>query len=278
MAPAMVGKQPKPVKLGAFGQYFKEYRAPLMKESAGPNGDRQFFAATKLGNLRFKELGDVEKARYQELYEEAKQQYEEDLNTFLRAGGVMKMKDPKKPKRPVGGAYWCFISKNRAEIMKECPGKSIAVVSRLASERWKQLNDVQRLPFDEEFQAKRARYQEEMKSYVPPAKSDERATCHRPREVLQISESSDESEEVDFPDILDIEDDESEVDVSDSSDEHEKGEDKTGASEAATTASSASDEQVFTPPAAAAGCNVMVHGLVAMAQFNGKRGKLIRYL
>jgi len=241
----------------------------------------QFFAAAKLGNQRFKELGDVEKARYEEMYDTAKQKKEGDLAAFKKAGGVMKprkikgLKDPKKPKSPAGGAYGCFVANNRAELMKERPGKSIVAVARLASQRWKQLSEAQKLPLEEEFQAKRARYYELMKTYVPPA------------EVLEVSESSDESEEVEFPDILDIEDEEntdnkgntaSEGDVSmqigieDSSDEHDKRginvEDKHGASE------------VYRTPAsvARAGCNVVVHGLVAMSHFNGQRGKLIRYL
>merc|ERR1712232_1380972 len=110
----------------------------------------------------------------------------EDMAAFLAAGGVKTKgaaalrtekrkakeakpaKDPNKPKKPAGGAYGCFLAKNREAFQKECPG-SVAGVAKLAGARWKELSGADKAPFEKEYQEKLAAYMEAMKSYVPPA-------------------------------------------------------------------------------------------------------------
>ena len=49
------------------------------------------------------------------------------------------------------------------------PGKAVAAVTKLASERWKEIGDAEKRPFQKEFEEKVAQYTKAMATYVPPA-------------------------------------------------------------------------------------------------------------
>ncbi len=176
----MAAVQPKKVTGGAFGRYMAEHRAELMKECAGKGAFQDTWQSIKLGSERFKALGASAKAKYEQMYADAKHQYEKDLAAFLAAGGVKAApkskknkekkakKDPNKPKQPAGGAFGCFLAKRRADLMKECAGKPVTAVTKLGSERWKALSAAEKLPYEKEFVEKKAAYAEAMKDYVPP--------------------------------------------------------------------------------------------------------------
>lgn len=178
--------EPKKVTGGAFGRFLAEHRAKLTQECAG----KPATAVVKLASERFKSLSTTETARYQDAYAKAKKQYEEDLETFLAAGGEKKAvkrkadkldkkgrkkqkKDADAPKKPAGGAYGCYLSKHREAFMKQCAGQPITAVSKLAGERWKLLTAEEKKPFEDDYATKKAAYQEAMKSYVPPARDEE---------------------------------------------------------------------------------------------------------
>jgi len=178
----MAVEQPKKVTGGAFGRYMAENRDRLLKECAG----KPATASIQLGSGRFKALSETARAEYEKMYAAAKEKYEKDLAAFLAAGGEMKakkakkvkkekkVKDPNKPKKPAGGAFGCFLAKHRAEFFKELgPGKAVTAVAKLASQRWKELGDTARKPFEEEFKVKQAQYAKEMKEYVPPAGAED---------------------------------------------------------------------------------------------------------
>ena len=59
--------------------------------------------------------------------------------------------------------------------MKECAGQPVTAVTKLASAKWKELSAEEKKIFEDEFQAKKAAYQEAMKSYVPKAPEAEEA-------------------------------------------------------------------------------------------------------
>lgn len=192
----MAGEQPKKITGGAFGRYMAENRAALLKETPGQAAT----ASIKLGSQRYKALSSSETAKYQKMYEGAKAKYEKDLAAFLAAGGEMKAKkskkdkkekksvDPNKPKQPAGGAYGCFLAKNRAAFMKEVgPGKAVTAVSKLASEKWKVIADAEKQPFQKEFEKKQAAYKKAMETYVPPVVEGE--------DEEEDEEKEDESEE-----------------------------------------------------------------------------------
>lgn len=105
------------------------------------------------------------------------------MAAFLAAGGEAKKnvkkvkevkkekktKDPNMPKKPRGGAYRCYFDKHRAAIKKECEGKPITAVSKLAAERWKYLSASEKEPFEQDYEKQMAAYEAAMKTYVPPA-------------------------------------------------------------------------------------------------------------
>merc|ERR1712060_875177 len=144
-------------------------------------------AVVKLASERFKALSDSDKSDWEKKYKDAQAQYEKDMEAFLAAGGEKaaikrksndddgaskkQKKDPDAPKRPAGGAYGCFIAKHRETFTKECEGKPVTAISKLAGERWKELSAEDKTPFEEEYQAKFAAYQAAMKDYTPPVQT-----------------------------------------------------------------------------------------------------------
>lgn len=182
----MAAEQPKKVTGGAFGQFLAENRSKLAAECKGQPAT----AVVKLASTKFKALGAAEAKVYTDKYEKAKVQFEKDMAAFLAAGGEKKavkrkgdkldkegkkkkkVKDADAPKKPAGGAYGCFLNKNRPAFMKECAGQPITAVSKIAGERWKALSAADKKPFEEEYETKKAAYVAAMKDYVPPAKEE----------------------------------------------------------------------------------------------------------
>ena len=179
-------EQPKKPTGGAYGQFLAEKRSEFQKLCEG----QPITAVTKLAGEKFRALGEEEKAVYQKKFQEAQAKYDVDMKAFLDAGGEKKttqrkgkngkekgkkVKDPDAPKQPAGGAYGCFLAKNRPTFMKECAGQPVTAVTKLASAKWKELSAEEKKIFEDEFQAKKAAYQEAMKSYVPKAPEAEEA-------------------------------------------------------------------------------------------------------
>merc|ERR1719410_723169 len=176
-------EQPKRVTGGAFGRFLAEHRPTLQKECAG----KPATAVVKLASERYKALSDSEKSDWEKKYKDAQAQYEKDMEAFLAAGGEKaaikrknndgtdsskkQKKDPEAPKRPAGGAYGCYLAKHRETFTKECEGKPVTAISKLAGERWKELSTEDRKPFEEEYEAKVAAYQAAMKDYTPPVQT-----------------------------------------------------------------------------------------------------------
>ena len=173
--------QPKKPTGGAYGQFLAEKRAEFQKHCEG----QRVTAVTKLAGEKFRALSEEEKAVHQKKFQEAQAKYEIDMKAFLDAGGEKKttqrkgkaskekkgnkVKDPEAPKKPAGGAYGCFLAKNRAAFQKECVGQPVTAVTKLASTKWKELNAEEKKIYEDEYQAKKEAYQEAMKSYVPKA-------------------------------------------------------------------------------------------------------------
>ena len=179
----MAGEQPKKPVGGAYGAWLAEHRAELQKE-LGPG--KPASEVGKLAGSRFKALSEDTKAIYQKKFDDTKVKFEADMAAFLEAGGEKKStkrkaeksakpkKDPDAPKKPAGGAFGCFLAKNRAAFTEECKGKPVTAVTKLASDRWKELGEDKKKVFQEEYEAKKAAYEEAKKSYVPlPSAQDE---------------------------------------------------------------------------------------------------------
>ena len=77
-----------------------------------------------------------------------------------------KQKDTDAPKKPVGGAYGCYLAANRAKFAEECKGKPVTAVVKMASEKWKSLSEEDRKPFEEEYKEKKTRFDADMVAFT----------------------------------------------------------------------------------------------------------------
>ena len=65
-------------------------------------------------------------------------------------------KDPAHLKKPVAGAFGCFLAKNRAAFTEQVRGQPVIAVTKLASKRWKRLGKEEQEVYQEEYEAKKA--------------------------------------------------------------------------------------------------------------------------
>jgi len=177
----MSAVQPKKPVGGAFGVFVGEKRAEFQKACEG----KPVSEVSKMAGEEWKKLSEQDRKPYQKKYEAAKQQYDQDLATFLANGGTkekgaaalrkdaMKLKEAKKaskdkdaPKRPAGGAYGQFLAEKREEIKKSLPaGHSITDVAKKAGEMWKSLPADGRQKFEEAYKTAQEEYKRQMEVY-----------------------------------------------------------------------------------------------------------------
>ncbi|CAE7798091.1 SSRP1 [Symbiodinium sp. CCMP2592] len=111
--------------------------------------------------------------------------YDADMNAFIDAGGGVKRKagtqattkDPAAPKKPVGGGFGCFLAQNRAAFSKDVKGQPATAVTKLASKKWKYLSEDEKKVYQEEYEMKKAGYEQAKKLYVRLA-TDREAEKH----------------------------------------------------------------------------------------------------
>lgn len=144
------------------------------------------------------------KAECQKKFEEAKAKYEADMKAFIDAGGekkgikrkadksAKKKKDPAAPKKPAGGAFGCFLAKNRAAFTEEVKGQPVTAITKLASDRWKKLGEDEKKVFQEEYEKKKAEYEEAKKSYVPLPSAENEET-EKPAKKARLSKEQKEA-------------------------------------------------------------------------------------
>ena len=79
-----------------------------------------------------------------------------------------KTKDPLAPKRPMN-PYMRWLGENRSAIKESLTedANGPTHVSKAAGEQWKLLDEDAKKPFEEAYEADKARYAEEMESYAP---------------------------------------------------------------------------------------------------------------
>lgn len=188
MADALV--QPKKPAGGAFGQFTNEKRKEFMEQCKG----KPISEVSKLAGVEWKKLTKEQQAPYQQKFEAASKKYQEEMKAFTDAGGVKQKgatalrsekrkvreakaakkaaKDPNAPKRPAGGAFGCYMAKHREAITKECAGKPVTAVTKLAGERWKALAASEKEVYEKEYAVKKEEYEKAMESYTPPPKEE----------------------------------------------------------------------------------------------------------
>ena len=157
---------------------FLDEKKASFVEKAGGNYKQGISIAAKA----WRELPPAEKKPYGEEAARLKVQYNKDLKAFLDAGG-QKVKKSRRmlarkandevtrsgkrsaPKKPAGGAYGCFLNKNRAAFQQQCKGLPVTAVSKMAGEEWKTMSTVAKQPFEDEYAVKKKAYEEAMKAY-----------------------------------------------------------------------------------------------------------------
>jgi len=71
-----------------------------------------------------------------------------------------------QPKKPTGGAYGQFLAEKRPEFMKKCAGQPITAVSKMAGEVFKKLSDAQKKPYQEKYEAAKAKFDKDMAAFL----------------------------------------------------------------------------------------------------------------
>jgi len=189
----MAMEQPKKITGGAFGRFMHENRAALLKECAG----KPATASIKLGSERFKALGDMEKTRYQNIYETAVADYNVAVEKFKAGGGEFAAKKSKKgareeknakkasnlknkdaPKKPSGGGYGRFLGEKRNEIRALLPAghNPITDVAKKAGEMFKALGEADRKKYDDMFKEAMQAYKKAMAEFKDANPDVEEAT------------------------------------------------------------------------------------------------------
>lgn len=73
-------------------------------------------------------------------------------------------KDPNAPKRALS-AYMYFANENRDLIRSENPDVSFGQIGKLLGERWKALDDQDKIPYEDKARADKKRYESEKELY-----------------------------------------------------------------------------------------------------------------
>uniref|UniRef100_A0A7S1AZH4 HMG box domain-containing protein n=1 Tax=Noctiluca scintillans TaxID=2966 RepID=A0A7S1AZH4_NOCSC len=134
----------------------------------------------KLAGQAWKELPSPARERYEKKAVELKATYDDELKTFLAAGGekskrkasntdkgakrAKKEKDPNCPKRPQN-AYWLFLTERRDAFVKEAGSAGAPAVAKVAGNAWKHLSEQERQPYERQAASLKERYDQELKKY-----------------------------------------------------------------------------------------------------------------
>ncbi|GMH95800.1 hypothetical protein TrVE_jg12761 [Triparma verrucosa] len=115
------------------------------------------------------EGSDVEEARKRARGEPIKAPAKKRAKTSSSSTpkGKKKKKDKNAPKRGMS-AFMFFSNASRAQIKEENPGIAFGAIATKISEKWKELSEDDKIPFEEKAAADKERYNKEMETYVPP--------------------------------------------------------------------------------------------------------------
>ncbi|CAN4078593.1 unnamed protein product [Withania somnifera] len=108
-------------------------------------------------------------------------------------------KDPNKPKRPPS-AFFVFMEEFRKSYKEKHPNnKSVAVVGKAGGDKWKQMSEEEKAPYQAKAEKRKANYQKSMDAYnkkLAAGDADEESDKSR-SEVHDDDEDDDGSEEED---------------------------------------------------------------------------------
>ncbi|CAN4083582.1 unnamed protein product [Withania somnifera] len=109
-------------------------------------------------------------------------------------------KDPNKPKRPPS-AFFVFMEEFRKSYKEKHPSnKSVAVVGKAGGDKWKQMSEEDKAPYQAKAEKRKAEYQKKMDAYnkkLAAGDADEEESDKSRSEVHDDDEDDDGSGEED---------------------------------------------------------------------------------
>ena len=164
--------------------YFSTAKRSEIKEA---NPDASFGDLGKLVGAAWKELSDDGKAEWEEKAKEDKARYAKEMSNYSAPedsddddlddsdGGKGKKKIPaakkakKDPNAPKGAksAFMYFSTAKRSEIKEANPDASFGDLGKLVGAAWKELNDSEKVKWEEMAKEDKTRYAKEMINYKP---------------------------------------------------------------------------------------------------------------
>ena len=103
----------------------------------------------------------------------------------LQASPMKSAKDPNAPKRGMS-AFMLWSQHMRPKIKEESPDLKITEIAKVLGEKWKLIGEDSKQEWQEKAEADKARYQEEMKTYVPPkTDSDDDGAKKKKRKAIK---------------------------------------------------------------------------------------------
>lgn len=66
----------------------------------------------------------------------------------------------------MGGAYGSFLAEKRSEYSEACQGKQASAISKMAGEAWQKLSDAEKAPYQQTYEAAKAKYDKDMKTFL----------------------------------------------------------------------------------------------------------------
>jgi len=81
-------------------------------------------------------------------------------------------KDPNAPKRGLS-AYMFFANDNRDKVREDNPGIKFGEVGKMLGEKWKELTDKDKEPYDAKAKTDKERYEREKAEYAAQGVDDE---------------------------------------------------------------------------------------------------------
>eukprot|EP01135_Chromosphaera_perkinsii_P007243 Nk52_evm51s745 gene=Nk52_evmTU51s745 len=121
--------------------------------------------ASIIGKL-WGELSDRDKAKFNRLAEADKIRYRREMDTYVppppvRGKGKRAKKDPNAPKRACS-AFMFFANDIRPALRLQYPDKKITEIATIIGQRWRNLSEKHKGPYDKLAQQDKLRYDREM--------------------------------------------------------------------------------------------------------------------
>ena len=163
-------KAPKKAR-SAYVFFTKEARPRLSQA----NPDMAFGELTKLvaeewGNISKKDL-----AKYQKMADEDKKRYAEEMEAFNKehpeAERRRKRRRKDAPTKP-RSAYVFYTKEKRSVLAEKFPDLEFGELTRKVAEKWNALSTAGKAKYEKMAEKDKARYEEEMASYVPPTDAE----------------------------------------------------------------------------------------------------------